>query len=229
MSEKTKVDTKLYANLMGEVKHRLNALNTALGGYLPVAGPFVQDFCYLQLRLLCELIALACLTAHGDIQETNSKKLRKEYSADKIITALGQLHEDFYPRPFQQTMKSPHFFDAVVVENDHLTKEDLIALYGTCGDKLHRGNLKRILSENLPKQVNFPDIQKWGQKISNLLAAHLITLKGQENIMLCFLGTKEKPHKVQVAMSEFVEPTGPRDEHGVPLSLKGRSSGPAGA
>jgi hypothetical protein len=40
------------------------------------------------------LIALGCLTAHGDLQ---TGKLKDEYKADKIIKRLQQLHPDFYP------------------------------------------------------------------------------------------------------------------------------------
>jgi hypothetical protein len=31
------------------------------------------ELIYLQLRMICELIALACLTAHGDVPETTSQ------------------------------------------------------------------------------------------------------------------------------------------------------------
>src|SRR5262245_54958017 len=89
---------KLYAGLMEEAKARLHAVEHAINGRLGLASAqIIREFCYLQFRLLCEVIALGCLTAHGDI--THASKLRKEYAADKIIKQLEELHPEFYPRP----------------------------------------------------------------------------------------------------------------------------------
>jgi hypothetical protein len=72
---------------------------------LPAA--IVREVRFLQLRMLCELIALACLMAHGDIPAVQaSKKLSKEYSADKIIGQLDALHPNFYPYPVLVTVTS---------------------------------------------------------------------------------------------------------------------------
>ena len=71
----------LYANLMAEVKVRMTSIEMACSGQTGLPGPLVREFCFLQLRLICELIALGCLTAHGDIKATQSKKWGKEYSA----------------------------------------------------------------------------------------------------------------------------------------------------
>lgn len=58
----------LYADLMNEVKVRIAAIDAGTGGLLgALPAPIVQEHCYLQLRMCCELIALGCLVAHGDI------------------------------------------------------------------------------------------------------------------------------------------------------------------
>ena len=95
---KEQVETiKLYADLMGEVKLRISALNTMLGGTTNLPSPIIRETGFLQLRMLCELTALSCLVAHGDIMRTT--KIKKEWNAYRIITALAQLHPAFYPRP----------------------------------------------------------------------------------------------------------------------------------
>ncbi|MEO8683978.1 MAG: hypothetical protein ABI414_03965, partial [Devosia sp.] len=58
----------LYANIMAEVKYRTDAIDAGTGGKLPLSAPLIREFCYLQLRMICELIALGCLVTaivHG--------------------------------------------------------------------------------------------------------------------------------------------------------------------
>src|SRR5437899_989019 len=95
----------LYSKLMEEAKIRLESIDIALVGKTGLRDGAVREFCFLQLRLLCEVIALACLAAHGDIDTVQKlrKVYRKEYSADKMIGQLQRLHAEFYPRSMRQT------------------------------------------------------------------------------------------------------------------------------
>ena len=84
---------------MEEVKLRFSSVDAALNGGTSLPPLHVREF-FLQLRLLCESIALGCLVAHGEITTTRlTSKLRKEWAADRIINQLEQLHPDFYPHP----------------------------------------------------------------------------------------------------------------------------------
>src|SRR4051812_38533302 len=87
-----------YCHLMEEVKRRADII---LETYrVSVFDPrTLAELSYLQLGCICELIALGCLVAHGDLKEVQSKKMRKAYAADQIINRLERLHPDFYPRP----------------------------------------------------------------------------------------------------------------------------------
>jgi hypothetical protein len=86
---------QLYANIMEEIKLRLEGINHATAGQTGMPFPLVNEFCFLQLRMLCELIALGCLVAHGDIEATRTRKYRTAYAADDIIKMLEALHSDF--------------------------------------------------------------------------------------------------------------------------------------
>jgi hypothetical protein len=55
----------LYAQLMEEAKSRLTAIDGAVKGESGLPVLFVREFCYLQLRMPCEAIALGCLVAHA--------------------------------------------------------------------------------------------------------------------------------------------------------------------
>src|SRR5215204_2315764 len=52
------------------------------------------------------------------------------------------------------------------------------------GDVLHRGTLKKLLTNRDPIQVHFPEILTWGQKISVLLRRHSIALFDGATVIL---------------------------------------------
>jgi hypothetical protein len=52
--------------------------------------------------MLCELIALGCLIAHGDVTNTNYFQ-NKAYKADDILRKLEELHADLEVVPFSGT------------------------------------------------------------------------------------------------------------------------------
>jgi hypothetical protein len=93
-----------YSQFMEEIKKRQAVINSVLDAKVAVPKIVGAELCYLQLRLICELIALACLTVHEDIEATNSGRLRKAYAADWIIERLENLHPEFYPRPSRQIL-----------------------------------------------------------------------------------------------------------------------------
>jgi len=72
---------------------------------------------------LCELIALGCLTAHGEIGATQANKVQKEYAADRIISQLEALHPNFYPHAIRlSVVPGGTHFDRL--ESGFLTKAD---------------------------------------------------------------------------------------------------------
>ncbi|WOH48260.1 hypothetical protein [Bradyrhizobium sp. sBnM-33] len=165
----------LYCDLMEEIKKRGDVVRTIVQGRIPVPKNVALELAYLQLRMICELIALACLTAHGDVPQTTSKRLTKAYNADQIMKALGNLHPDFYPVPGRQVRnQAGKVVEVVPVDQPHLTKRELQRLYGECGDFLHRGNIEQLMKgRRLP---DFSEIDTWFKKITVLLNHHQIQL-----------------------------------------------------
>src|SRR5258705_11952667 len=88
-----------YSGMMEEMKLRIVAAEFAISGLMKFHPVIVREFSYLQLRMVCELIALGCLMAHGDIPAT--KTLRRAWSAEEIFNKLERLHPDFYPPPVE--------------------------------------------------------------------------------------------------------------------------------
>jgi hypothetical protein len=190
----------LYSAIMEEMKLRTATINTLVGGKTGLFGPLVQETCYLQFRFMCELIALGCLVAHKDIDATQTNKFQKEYSADKILKQLEELHPDYYPFPSTITVKPSGVAEIFIHKSGNfLTKVELIDLYGKCGDHLHRGSLKKLLSSKTPTQVNFHEMVAIAQKFENLLSVHTIARLGG-NPLVCILRTIETDGRVQVSI-----------------------------
>src|SRR5262245_1027129 len=129
----------VYSVLMQEAKARLLAMDTALEGKTGLPEVAVREYRFLQLRMLCELISLGCLTAQGNLQ---TGKLKDEYRADKIISRLQRLHADFDPYAATRTEAG------IELRKDGFTKEELVKLYWKCGDVLHRGTVETLWSRS---------------------------------------------------------------------------------
>jgi hypothetical protein len=190
----------LYESLMKELKARVDVTNAVLKNPPALPGPMIQEFCLLQVRMVCELIALGCLVAHGDINEAN--KLEKTYQADKILSTLEALHPDFFPVAVRQRLVAPGRFHLVRRRSGFLTKPEFFKLYNqTCGNALHRGSLKHLLASRQQLTASRQDIADLIAKIVTLLDHHQITLTGGNTVLICGMVTKETG-QVQVMLAD---------------------------
>lgn len=195
-------DAKLYSDLMEEIKIRITAINLGTSGQLwMLPGQIIREFCFLQIRLICELVALGCLTAHGDLEKVT--KLKKMWEADRIMEELEKLHPDFFPIPVRQEMNTPakgrHNIEAI---KGRLDKNGLIDLYHECGSYLHKGSLRNLLNGNSPRLVNFPDITSRAQKIEDLISVHAVFMSGGETVFICVLRSIDDNLKSQTSIAE---------------------------
>lgn len=195
----------LYCSLMEEIKRRIDVVSSITQRRIAVPEIVAIELAYLQLRMICELIALACLTAHGDVPETKAKRLTKAYNADQIMKLLATLHPGFYPVPGRQVHdEAGKVINITVVNEPHLTKSELQRLYGECGDFLHRGNLEQLMKgRSLPK---FSQIEGWIGKITVLLNHHQIQLVDARRQLWVLM---EAEHDGRVHAAEFHEMEGP--------------------
>ena len=205
MTTKRQLDAiNLYADLMSEVKIRMTSIQTAINGLTGLPSPLIREFCFLQLRMICELVALSCLTAHGDIKAARSKKLTKEYSTERIFQQLENMHPGFYPHPVRMTKTGPTSRHFTEIADGFLTKNNLVRLYTKCGGILHRGSIKKLLSDRTPTQANFTEISSWAEKMLVLLRVHRVALLGDKVQIVCVLHSSEHGGKVQVAIAEAI-------------------------
>jgi hypothetical protein len=165
----------IYARLMEEIKRRHSVIAQVLNHTTPMPQMAAFEFCYLQLRKICEVFALGCLAAHGDIPEVRSKLLQRTYNADQIMKQLTRIHSRFYPVPSTQTLDQVTHrpIEVTPITTGFLTKEELVTLYGECGNYLHRGTIRQLLGKWEPT-LDFEKISVWISKIVTLLNHHQI-------------------------------------------------------
>ena len=174
----------LYANFLNEAKLRIKSIGDIFNSQPPIPAFVKREFCFLQLRMLCELIALGCLTLHGDIDASNTVRLHTTFEASKIINQLSKLHPNFYPHPVNITIipGDPGEVRMDRLESGFLTKSELVKLWHLCGQVLHRGTMKEITNQlRAPITVDLGEVFAWANKIVLLLRSHHIVLISTEN------------------------------------------------
>ncbi len=169
-----------YCKLMEVIKAR-TALIVLLSTKPPAGLPrfYVAELQQLQVRMICETLAKACLVLHGDIAGAKSARLTTAYQADLIMNALEKLHPRFFPRPVRpgpdENGKSG-FAGFVDIKEGFLTKKELLKSYHTVSNLLHAGEIEEILAGRF-KRINPEWINDWTQKLITLLGHHTIYLK----------------------------------------------------
>ena len=179
---------KMYVDLMEEARLRIEALNFAIMARETWNHRLLQEFCYLQLRILCEQIAIGCLIAHGEIK--NNKAL-KAWRVPDIMKALENLDENYFPTGIVLTSDGKSA-DAVLNTNLQITKVELSKLWEKSGQLLHRGTALSVMqSHNKVLNVNLDIVILWAQKISNLLSQHTIPTADKRYILIAALSSGE--------------------------------------
>ena len=196
----------LYADLMEELKIRFESINTITNDQRGIPSPLIREYCFLQARMVCEIVALACLVAHGDIIYGDVSKLKKAYEPGVIIKKLEALHPDFFPVPVSpiQTPTGWHLGD--YIGGEIISKEMLIEFWAKSGDVLHRGNLNKLIKAKSSVQKNFAEVNEFGQKTLNLLSNHRIMRKNGLESFVVFLKVNQLSGAVQVAFGAAPPP-----------------------
>lgn len=179
-----KEEIRLYCSLMEEAKGRFAIINKAYQNQEDFPPMMVREICYLQFRFICEIVALACLVAHGDIPE--AKALKDTYEPGKIIKRLEALKPFFYPQPME-LIRDEEAKKAILhgrPELNHLSRKELPILWGMAGGVLHRTPMVKMIALKKADPDSFADIFDWSAKLTGLLNTHWITLEENRKVYL---------------------------------------------
>jgi hypothetical protein len=169
--------SRIYCDLMEEVKSRLDAIREIVIELHKEVNPrpfVLAESGFLQLRFVCELIALACVGIHESLGL--GPALLKSWNAGRIFDDLRKVHPLCFPRP--ASVNSIDGTHHVHVHPAAIGMEDLQQVYGRCGDILHRGVLKHMLAGK-ERVYDINILHKWASEIGRLLTCHIILVPAE--------------------------------------------------
>lgn len=170
-----------YGSMMREVKVRLASIPSQLNlaakyAHMP-EGMIHFESSVLQVRFVCELVALAAIIAHQE--DPRAEAIMDEYSADVIFKRLSETNEKCYPQAVTEDERLHFNFN----KGAQLTRQQIQQIYGRCGNYLHRGKVKRG-PEGLRTRYDLRMVRDWAQALEHLLEIHIITLPHLNKILL---------------------------------------------
>lgn len=185
----------------------MNALGALISSAaLPLPPGVVVESAFLQVRMLCEVIALGCLTTQGDLAGTRAANLQSNYKADFILTKLEGLNPKFFPVPVKVTDtplgdgRTNHHMDPI--PTGFLTRSELIALYRKCGGRVHRGSIVKF--QSTAERVwdeDFRELRGWWDKLHLLLNTHVVSSLDGRAHYLCHLAHVQSNGNALVALA----------------------------
>ncbi len=175
----------LYTQFMTEIKDRSVAINRLLDEIRPnkptiVAGYAQVESAILQVRYICELIALAALAAHSQLGL--SGKLLKSWNADETFARLAHLNPNCFPRAVKITRPAGGLH--IEMLKGRLDMPELQRIYSNCGTLLHRGVMKHALDTGGGRQYSVDEVVGWMARISSLLRHHIVMLLEPGNVLI---------------------------------------------
>ncbi len=181
----------LYVRFMEGIKWRLltDCIPTrrSVAGnrdYLPNLA--AAEFCLLQLRKSCELLALGCVAMHQDARQT--RKLRTEWNAHRIMGIFGELKPSFFPMPSRTEIIPGASRPAGDVQpiKDALTKKEMLKAYHIFGRLLHSGTFEDYTTPQR-EVYDFSLIDNFVVKMMKLTNDHLYSLHDGKVVVRVFM------------------------------------------
>ncbi|MBX3703327.1 MAG: hypothetical protein KF822_06095 [Steroidobacteraceae bacterium] len=149
------------------------------------------EFCLLQLRFCCELLAVGCVAIHTDI--ARGARLQSEWNAESIMKQFDTLKPAFFPTPVKSVQQPDGSFDQVSISGA-LTKAELLKMYGLFGRLLHTGSYKSYKKART-ETFDFSLLVNFLSKLKRLLNEHTYLLH-EEDLMIRVIMHNEKDGRV---------------------------------
>jgi hypothetical protein len=128
----------LYLDLMDEVRLRVDLVGNLIEECEKWRPQFLQEICWLQLRMACETIALGCLLAHGDVK---GKKQLERQKPHEIFAIMKDINPEFFPKPVVVTVNDDRAMVKQRKDRQFITAKDLEKVWSKTGTTFIGGNL----------------------------------------------------------------------------------------
>lgn len=164
---------KIYLHCMLECHARIESANIVLSSDLKPL--FKNEFCWLQLRHICEVMAMGCITAQGDFE--TYRDFSTSHSPPKIFRQLIKLNQHFFPQP----VKLGENEDGIKTiewnqKPEAINQSEVEKLWSVSGNQLHRLSAKKYLKTTMQPPESVTIVQNHLIKIVRLLESHIIPI-----------------------------------------------------
>lgn len=179
-----------YTQFMEQIKVRLAAVGHALhnaNAERHTANGFLHaEFACLQIRRVTELVAVAVLVAHNELEEFRKGKLVEEWNPDALFKALTKMNKESFPLPFEfGETDAEGIAEIFIHDTGYLNRETFCRIYHDCCQRLHAGSLKDMLAGKT--RYDLGEIQAWQKELMRLLNTHLILLPERKRTMVVMM------------------------------------------
>lgn len=189
-----------YLNVLSEINARLRLIKTMKLSTLPYG--IVRELCHLQLRHICELVAIGCLVVQG--YYTSFADFTDEYNPSKVFRALNKKYEGFFPQPTTISKENGCFHIAANTKPNAMTRVEMEKLWSMTGNYLHRLKLKHFFRAEDAIDANFwPSIDNYVFKLETLLNPHVIPMHRPKTLVVA--GLEDDTRKPYLAFLEYLE------------------------
>jgi hypothetical protein len=176
---------------MHELATRVDLVARACDGRLSLTPPYAREYCYLQFRRICELIALGCLQLHGDLPVVQTSAARKEWNAERIMKLLQRHHPHSFPQSLTRSKVGNRWKLEANSKTNALTFSEFKVLYAKCGELLHRGTIRTMDAEAQIEKAEYDEVVSWSLKIIDLLNEHIVVRAGSASMYHISLKTEK--------------------------------------
>lgn len=161
---------RAYLGVLFEIAARLRFLQSLKGSTSPYG--ISREICYLQLRHICELVAIGCIVIQGDY--ISHKTLKGEYNPQAIFKSMDKLYEGSFPQPYLMTTAAHggHIYQFNHTPNA-MTRQEMEILWGKTGNYLHRLKIEHFFRPEQQTDSNiWAEIDPYIDKLKTLLSRH---------------------------------------------------------
>ena len=141
------------------------------------------DFCWFQIRKICEYLALAIVLAHHR-GATAVDDLSKWRPSD-LLKQIENLNA--HPTPVQIANELVPTGDGerqLIPLAKGIDAKKISEIYGRCNDVLHVGTLSRILKLKIPT-YEVSQLERWWSGFERLLRNHALLLPQVKHVLVC--------------------------------------------
>lgn len=203
----------VYRAFMEEIKTRLIFIQNVVDGLRADSnrehGFLDAEAAILQLRNVCELMALSGLAAHQPFGLT--EELMDSWNARLAFRELSTLNPHCFPRPIKSVeLKTTGIKHLDNSPEGFLSLRGLMKCYLRCGKLLHRGVIRHAF-DGTQKLYDIDWIDDWAVRIGELLVEHTVMVLDHGVVLIVHLyGGPDAQVSVQIALGQgpavLVEP-----------------------